>query len=138
VEPLRLPAVLGSLEDATRYVYELARAAALSRERTVQLRLAVEELIANVVLHGYEGRPGEYEVDGAVEPARLWIRVSDAARAFDPTQVPMPTDLDRPLTERSIGGLGLYLARLAVDDMTYEYLGGRNRSTLVVYRSGSR
>jgi len=50
----------------------------------------------------------------------------------------MPTDLDRPLTERSIGGLGLYLARLAVDDMTYEYLGGRNRSTLVVYRSGSR
>jgi len=83
VEPLRLPAVLGSLE--TRRV---TCTSSLGPQRcrgngTVQLRLAVEELIANVVLHGYEGRPGEYEVDGAVEPARLWIRVSDAARAFD-------------------------------------------------------
>jgi anti-sigma regulatory factor (Ser/Thr protein kinase) len=51
---------------------------------------------------------------------------------FDPVHAPEPTDLDRPLHERTVGSLGLYLVRHSVDDLSYEYVDGANRTTVIV------
>jgi serine/threonine-protein kinase RsbW len=135
VDRLRVPAVLDSLDDVVRYVRELARRAGLSSRRTGQLRLATEELVTNVIMHGY--RSGStpdcaVELEGGVDGDRVWLRIVDDAPAFDPTRVPEP-DLRRPLTDRVPGGLGLYLARSCVDGMTYESVDGRNTVTLIIH-----
>ena len=138
METLRVPAVLDSIDDVVRYVRELARCAGLCSRRTGHLRLAAEELVANVVMHGYgpRGAPARaVELEGGIDGDRVWLRIVDDAPPFDPTRVPDPDDLRRPLTERTPGGLGLYLARCAVDGMAYESVGGRNVVTLTVHRA---
>src|SRR6185369_1020715 len=132
VQRLRVPVVLGSLDEIVEFVDLLGRAADLSPERAVGLRLAVEELVANIVAHGYGGGDphGVLELTGGVERGRVWLRLVDAAPPFDPTRVPEPTDLRRPLHDRQPGGLGLFLARSVVDEIRYEYRGGRNRTVL--------
>jgi serine/threonine-protein kinase RsbW len=136
VDRLRVPAVLDSMDDVVRYVRELARRAGLSSRRTGQLRLAAEELVTNIIMHGY--RSGStpdcaVELEGGVDGDRVWLRIVDDAPAFDPTRVPEPDDLRRPLTDRMPGGLGLYLARSCVDGMTYESVSGRNTVTLIIH-----
>jgi serine/threonine-protein kinase RsbW len=138
VDRLRVPAVIDSMDDVARYVRELALRAGLCRRRTGHLRLAAEELVANVIVHGYgpRGAPAcTVEIEGGIDGDRVWLGIIDDAPPFDPTQVPDPADLPRPLTERTPGGLGLYLARSAVDGMAYESVGGRNRVVVTVHRA---
>jgi len=136
VDRLRVPAVLDSMDDVVRYVRELARRAGLSSRRTGQLRLATEELVANVIMHGYGSggtRDCAVELQGGVDGDRVWLRIVDEAPAFDPTRVAEPDDLRQPLADRVPGGLGLFLARSCVDGMTYESVGGRNTVTLTMH-----
>jgi len=139
LDKLRVPAVLDSIDDVVRYVGELARHAGLSSQRTGRLRLAAEELVVNIIVHGYRAcraRHAALEVDGGVEGDHVWLRIVDDAPHFDPTQVPPPDDLDRPLVERRPGGLGLHLARSVVDGFRYESVDGRNTVTLTVRSRG--
>jgi anti-sigma regulatory factor (Ser/Thr protein kinase) len=66
----------------------------------------------------------------------LTIAIEDTARPFDPTAQSLPDEeeLDMPLAERPIGGLGVLLAREGVDDLRYEYTNGRNRTIITVNR----
>jgi serine/threonine-protein kinase RsbW len=48
--------------------------------------------------------------------------------------LPDEEELDLPLEEREIGGLGVMLAREGVDDFRYERIDGRNRTMIVVNR----
>jgi sigma-B regulation protein RsbU (phosphoserine phosphatase) len=133
VEPVRLAAEPETaLAEVVRYVRTVAHLARLPDKQTYRLRLAVEELVANVLTHGKA--PDLVELAGGVDPHRVWLRMVDSAAAFDPTAAAAPTDLDRPLAHRKPGGLGLYLARSMVDEMSYEYVGGRNRTTIVLHR----
>ena len=137
MERLHLPAALDSIDQMVGFVAALARAAGLSDRQGRRLRLAVEELVANIVVHGYgeQGGPaGDLELEGGVEPGHVWLRVIDAAPPFNPILVSGPPDLDRPLSQRHPGGLGLYLARSAADRLSYEYVGGRNRVTIYLDR----
>jgi anti-sigma regulatory factor (Ser/Thr protein kinase) len=76
-------------------------------------------------------------VQATIDVRTLKITLEDTAHPFDPTQQDTPTDLDMPLDERNIGGLGIFLALNGIDDFTYERVDNRNRNTLVVYRPES-
>jgi len=131
---LTVPAVLGSLERVNAFVHRLAAEAGLDVHKTYQLRLAVEELLTNIIDHGYGSTQPDAEIviEGDASGRRVWLRLIDQATQFDPATAPDPTDLDRPLHERAVGSLGLYLARQSVDALSYEYVDGANRTTIVV------
>lgn len=143
MERFQLPPDVDALEEITRFVHRLAEAAGFGPEKAYRLRLAAEELSTNIVVHGYgDAAPaggghggGCLEVEGGVEEDRVWIRFVDSAPPFAPTSAPPPANLDRPLVERDIGGLGLYLARRSVDELRYEHADGKNRTTLVMRRA---
>jgi serine/threonine-protein kinase RsbW len=137
---LTLPATTGSLDKVVTFVEDLARAGGLSAVRAKRLRLAVEELVTNSITHGFGARRGPWSeilLEGGVEPSEVWLRLSEDAPPFDPTRSHVPRDLDKPLGERTPGGLGLYLARHAVDRMAYDYAQGRNHVTVYVCREPS-
>jgi serine/threonine-protein kinase RsbW len=134
---LTLPATTGSQDNVITFVDDLARAGGLSAVRTGRLRLAVEELVTNSINHGFGNSRGPWNqimIEGCVEPTQVWLRVSEDAPPFDPTRSHLPQDLDKPLGERTPGGLGLFLARQAVDRMAYDYTQGRNHVTVYVCR----
>ncbi len=138
MDPLILPGELESLSAIGRYVAEAATAAGLDRASAYKLRLAVDEIATNAVVHGYQeaGISGPVTVAATLDERELRIAVGDTARPFDPTAMTLPdeAELDRPLDERPIGGLGVMLAREGVDDLRYERVDGWNRTIIVVNR----
>ncbi|WP_251049504.1 MULTISPECIES: ATP-binding protein [unclassified Streptomyces] len=131
---LRIPAALERLDEIADFVLRLGAGACLPEECVYRLRLAADELATNIVMHGYRDATGEISVAGGVTKDRVWVRFEDDAPAFDPRQGMRPPALDVPLSEREIGGLGVYLAFTAVDSFAYELVTGRNVSTLAVNR----
>ena len=95
------------------------------------INLVLEELFTNVIFHAHDdGAEHEVQIHVALDGRDLRIEVSDDGRPFDPREAPRP-DLNAPLDEREIGGLGLHLVRESVDALDYRREGDRNVTTLV-------
>ncbi|MEV7775711.1 ATP-binding protein [Kitasatospora sp. NPDC086791] len=134
MDALRIVATLTSLEEVARFCHELAERAGLAPEAAYRLRLATDELATNVVMHGYRGSEGELRLAGGMDEDTVWIRLEDDAPPFDPAAGCKPPTPDVPLSQRTIGGLGIHLALTALDDFSHRYADGHNRSTLVMRR----
>ena len=91
-----------------------------------KIRLAVEELVVNVIKYAYpENIDGEIALTASLDGRMLTIEIADCGVPFNPTAVAVP-DTNAPLEERPIGGLGIHLAKNMVDEMDYEYRDGYN------------
>lgn len=136
MQALTVPASLDSLSEVGRYVMEAATAANLEKKAAYRLRLAVDEIVTNIIVHGFEeaGLEGEFTVKAELDDTALTLIVEDAAEPFDPKHHPTPDDLDSPLEERDIGGLGVFLALNGVDAFSYDYVDGHNRNCFTMYR----
>lgn len=137
MEQLRVPGELDSLSIIGKYVLETAVAAGLDKKAAYRLRLAVDEIATNIIVHGYEesGEKGEIEVVGTIDEQALTITLEDTAPKYDPRMQEDPDDLELPLEHRRIGGLGVYLAFNGVDKFIYEHIGTGNRNSFVMYRN---
>jgi anti-sigma regulatory factor (Ser/Thr protein kinase) len=136
MKSLIVPGKLDSLSSVAQYVLEAAAAAGLDKKATYRLRLAVDEITTNIITYGYEesGIAGDITARADIDDHTLTITLEDTSQPFDPLKRMEPEDLDLPLEQRNIGGLGIYLAINGVDKFTYERVDGRNRNTFVVYR----
>ena len=101
---------------------------------TYKARQAVEEIVANIVHHGYAERDGSILVQADVEPRHLRIIIEDSGEKFDLRSLDTPEDIQKPLDQRSSGGLGVFLVLQNVDGYEHEYVNGRNRNILYFNR----
>ena len=125
------PAELENLAAIRQFVQETAATLQADPNALHDVVLAVDEMAANVMVHGYQGNPGTVEVEVRPEGSALRVYLRDHAPPFDPTLHPMP-DLTLPLEERPVGGLGVYLTRTLMDEVTYRVsLQGGNELTMV-------
>lgn len=86
------------------------------------VNLILDELITNVIEHGYRGQPtGRIDVEAMVSEDSIVVRLTDHAPAFDPLQRPSP-DTSVDIDHRRIGGLGILFARRLADEMSYRRL----------------
>ena len=98
----------------------------LPAELVITVHLVMDELVANIISHGYDDTAEhQIHVTLAVEDSVLTLRVEDDGRPFDPLQAP-PPDLDLPLEERPVGGLGIHIVRSMMDAVEYQRNGDRN------------
>jgi anti-sigma regulatory factor (Ser/Thr protein kinase) len=105
--------------------------AAVNGEAAYAVRLAVEEIVLNLVNYGYAGLPpGPIALAVETDGARVVVTIADHARPFDPVDAPVP-DLEAAWDERKIGGLGWHLVKELMDEVRYETGGEGNRLTLV-------
>lgn len=118
---LRLKAVLENVPVVIDCVSRLAEIAGFEKGALYEIQLAVDEACANVVQHAYEGsEPGDMEITCLLEDQTLTIRVRDWGWGFDPDGVEVP-DIEAPLEERSLGGLGLFIVRNVMDQVTFTF-----------------
>ena len=96
------------------------------------MNLALEEIVTNIINHGYGGRE-EYDITirFSLEKHNLRIQVKDTAPEFNPLNVEEPHDLDVPLEERHIGGLGIHLVKKFTDNFNYRRSKNKNIVTLI-------
>jgi len=129
---IRIPASLASLDRAARYIASLSARGELSSFDAYRLRLAVDEMVSNIILHGYKSHAGEVTLRGGACDGEVWVQIEDQAPGFDPRRaegMPAPRNLAEGAP---VGGFGLFLIFWSVDSISYEFIDGTNRSTLVV------
>lgn len=135
------PGTLDSLEGIRNYVAEAAGEAGFDKAATYNLCLAVDEIVTNVILHGYEeaGLSGDIQVGADLDSEKLVIRIQDHGKAYDPHahRLPAEEDLNLPLELRNIGGLGIMLAKDAVDDLQYSSTEKGNVHSFVMLRANA-
>lgn len=90
-----------------------------SQDASSEVRLAAEEVFANIMRHGYGGHPGPVTVRVRATPQRITITLTDQAPAFDPDTVRAP-DLGGDWDERALGGLGWHLVHRVMDEVSRE------------------
>lgn len=112
---------LSMVRPMVALVHELALAAGLGQDRAIKLQLAAEEVITNIIRHGYEGRH-----DGRIA---MTCKADEAALTLDFTERGVPFDFSMlPVYDPSADawdptGLGVHLARQSVDELSFENLG---------------
>jgi anti-sigma regulatory factor (Ser/Thr protein kinase) len=95
-----------------------------------QINLALDELLTNTISYGYPDRERHaIEVDLLCRDGSLWIEIIDDGRPFDPLGAPAP-DLDAPVEQRRVGGLGVHLVKTVMDAVEYQRKSDRNHLKL--------
>lgn len=112
------------------FIDEVCEEASLDMATAMQVNLAIEEAVVNVMDYAYpSGTEGEVVVETKIENGKLQFVITDHGVAFDPT-AKAEVDTTLPAEERSIGGLGIHLIRKIMDDVKYERVNDMNILTL--------
>jgi serine/threonine-protein kinase RsbW len=114
------PARFEFLDEIRDLVAEVAREGGFSEKEVYSLQLAADEAASNIIEHAYAGvSNASLDVTCELTGDELTITMHDTGKPFDPSKVKQP-NLKADLSERQIGGLGLYLMRKLMDDVQYE------------------
>jgi anti-sigma regulatory factor (Ser/Thr protein kinase) len=122
---LQLANELPELAPLHKAVETFAERAGMPGQRRLDLRLALEEMVVNVIRYAWD--EGRHCIDVLLthDGSELSAQVADDGRPFNPLDRPA-FDLEAPLKDRPVGGMGIHTARQVTDDMAYERRGGRN------------
>jgi serine/threonine-protein kinase RsbW len=108
------------LDEIREFVGDIARAGGFSDKDVYNIQLATDEAASNIIEHAYENiSDGILELSCGMEGDAIKIILIDRGESFDPSEVPLP-DLKADLSERKIGGLGIFLMRKLMDEVHYE------------------
>jgi serine/threonine-protein kinase RsbW len=117
-ELIRIPEIKDILE-------EIMTSSGFGRHAVLEAQLALEEACTNVIMYAYPSEDGMINVSAEVTDGVLMIEIVDQGVPFDAanheTVLPTGGPEDRP-----VGGMGIYLIRRLVDEVSYERRDGKN------------
>jgi len=129
METILLPASMESLEICRSFVMGKLQQLHVGQELEFKVELVLEEVLTNVIHYAYPEEAGEMEVVCTIgDNQDFCFRVTDWGIPFNPLERPDP-ELSQDISERQIGGLGIYLVRHLVDELSYERHEGKNTLT---------
>ena len=116
------------------FMQGIAVEARLEHPLAMSLNLALEEAVSNVILYAYPaGTAGQVYVGARILEDHLEFTVSDSGVPFDPTAAADP-DLQQDVSQRPVGGLGIYLVKRIMDSVAYVREDGKNVLTMIKNR----
>ncbi|MDO5390025.1 MAG: ATP-binding protein [Eubacteriales bacterium] len=128
---LTLQASLEKLDEVLAFVEENLEKNDCPMKVLMQVQIAVEEIFVNIAHYAYDSEQGTVtiRVEVGKDPLQAIITFIDQGVPYDPLQKEDP-DVTLSAEERQIGGLGIFMVKKSMDDMTYEYVNGKNILTI--------
>ena len=112
------------------FIDEVCEANGFDMATIMQINLAIEEAVVNVMNYAYPaGTKGDVTIEAKANDTEMMFIISDTGAPFDPTAKP-EVDITQSAEDRSIGGLGIHLIRQIMDHINYERTEGHNILTL--------
>ena len=131
MKELTLEAKVDSLPQVLAFVDEYLESLDCSMKVQMQIDVAVEEIYVNVASYAYAPKTGPVTISLETEdaPRSVTITFTDSGVPYDPLAKEDP-DIRLSADEREIGGLGIFMTKKIMDDVTYTYKDGQNILTL--------
>ena len=125
------------LDRVARFIEEIGEELGLDMELQMNLNLVMEEMVSNVIFYAYpEGSDASIELMAESDGKELTFVLSDQGRAFDPT-LKEDLDLEKNPAERDLGGMGIFIVKNIMNNVTYQRLEGKNLLTMKKNIEGS-
>ena len=122
-----LPAVIDSIPQVTAWIDEELEKLNCSMKAQMQIDVAIDEIFSNIAQYAYPGKEGSASVqlEFQEDTRMLSITFVDQGIPFDPLSQKEP-DTSLGIEERKIGGLGIFLVKKTMDEVSYQYRDGKN------------
>ncbi|MBQ3486554.1 MAG: ATP-binding protein [Clostridia bacterium] len=127
MKEMTIAATVENIGVVTDFVNEQLEALDCPMKAQMQIDIAIDELFGNIAHYAYNPDVGEATVRVEVidEPLSVVITFIDGGVPYDPLAAADP-DITLSAEERAIGGLGIFMVRKSMDEITYRYENGRN------------
>lgn len=127
MKEITVKATIENIGVVTEFVDEQLEELNCPMRAQTQIDIAIDELFGNIAHYAYHPEIGEATVRVEVErePLSVIITFMDNGVPYDPLKQSDP-DITLALEDREIGGLGIFLVKNSMDEITYEYKDGHN------------
>jgi serine/threonine-protein kinase RsbW len=127
---LKLKNHMEELGRVNQFVEEIGEELGLNMELQMNLNLVMEEMVVNVISYAYpQGKEADIGLVAEYDGKELTFVLSDSGKEFDPT-LKEDTDMDVNPAERELGGMGIYIVKNIMNQVTYQRLEGKNLLTM--------
>lgn len=127
MQELTISATVENIPIVTQFVDEQLETMNCSMKAQMQIDIAIDELFGNIAHYAYrpDVGPATVRVEVVEEPISVIITFIDQGVPYDPLKNRDP-DTMLSAEEREIGGLGIYMVKKSMDEISYEYQDGQN------------
>lgn len=127
MKELTIDATVENVVVVTAFVDEQLEQLDCPIKAQMQVDIAIDELFGNIAHYAYHPKtgPATVRVEVIEEPLAVVITFIDNGVPYDPLAQADP-DVTLSAEEREIGGLGIYMVKKSMDDISYEYKDGQN------------
>ena len=134
MKELEILAVPDNLDEVLQFIDGVLEGADCPMKTMMQIDLAAEEIFVNIASYAYQPGTGQAKIQVTVndEPRSADIRFEDSGVAYNPLEKEDP-DVTLSADARAIGGLGIYMVKKSVDEISYERRDGKNILTIRKY-----
>ena len=127
---IRIKNQISELEHVAQFVEEIGEELGLSMELQMNLNLVMEEMVSNIIFYAYPQEvDAEIELVAKSDGKELTFVLTDQGREFDPT-AKEDADPNVNPAERDIGGMGIFIVKNIMNQVTYQRLEGKNLLTM--------
>lgn len=126
-----IAATLENLDTVMAFVDQQLEEVGCSMKAQMQIDIAVEEVYVNIAHYAYNPEVGGVTIRIQIEeePLAVILTFIDKGKPYDPLAKEDP-DVTLAAEDRQIGGLGIFMVKKSMDNVSYEYNEGRNILTL--------
>jgi len=127
MKELTIDATVENITQVTAFVDEQLEALGCPMKAQMQLDIAIDEIFGNIAHYAYTPQvgPATVQVEIVKDPLSVVVSFIDKGIPYDPLSREDP-DVELSAEERKIGGLGIYMVKKSMDEITYEYENGQN------------
>ena len=127
MKELTIAATVENIGTVTDFVDEQLEALDCPVKAQMQIDIAIDELYGNIAHYAYHPEVGNatVRVEVTEEPLAVIVTFIDRGVPYDPLNAAEP-DITLSAEDRQLGGLGIYMVKKSMDEISYEYKDGKN------------
>lgn len=124
---LEIPADMEYLDQVMNLLESSLEEAEVEPQTAMKICVSAEEIFTNIASYAYDAEDGTAKVccDISDDNSEVTVSFLDQGKQYNPLAKPDP-DITLSVEERPIGGLGVYMTKKMMDDVSYEYRDGNN------------
>ena len=130
---ITVPATIDQLDTVLAFLQEQLADVNCPDDTQMQVSIAAEEIFVNIANYAYVPNSGDAtircQVDKEKDPVQITIEFLDSGIPYDPLAREGP-DVTLSAEARDVGGLGIFMVKQMMDNVTYDYRDGKNILTI--------